>query len=162
MTIWDLKSFTESTSCTRWCTWCPWWTWCPWCTWCPRCTRFLGLIWSNSRQRKNLALAFGCGAVSFIYDSCYFSIVHFWKILQIFCLIKKKTLCLPLRWVYFFVPPFFLLFSLELLMTVSSNIRSKGNLPFSFPLYRLSLKEPPLMEVFARKHSLLLSNYLQD
>ena len=39
----------------------------------------------------------------------------------------------------------FLIFSTELLMTVSSNILSKGNLPFSFPLYRLSLKEPPLM-----------------
>ena len=50
----------------------------------------------------------------------------------------------------------FLIFSTELLMTVSSNILSKGNLPFSFPLYRLSLKEPPLMEVLGRKHFLFV------
>ena len=48
----------------------------------------------------------------------------------------------------------FLIFSTELLMTLSSDILSKGNLPFSFPLYGLSLKEPPLMEILGRKHFL--------
>ena len=50
----------------------------------------------------------------------------------------------------------FLIFSTELLMTLSSDILSKGNLPFSFPLYGLSLKEPPLMEALGQKHFLFL------
>ena len=49
---------------------------------------------------------------------------------------------------------YFVTFSSELLMAESSDILSKGNLPFSFPLYRLSRKEPPLMEGLGPKYFL--------